>query len=261
MKAQKINNLFIDDGGSGEQTILFLHSLAGNTQQWTHQLDHFRKTHRAIGIDLRGHGQSPNTAIESYTIEGLVEDVHVVISKLGIKQFVLVGHSMGGAIAGAYAGTYPQHIAGLLLVDPSGDATQMPAEDKQGYLGALASDAYVQVIEGYWNQLLTGAKPDVAAQVMQDLRDTSKETVVGCFNALFAYHPIQTLRQYDGPKLSLITPANDVPIGLHNLIADLPHKLIEGTGHWLHMDKPDEFNQLLTQFMTNLKQMAHKTLN
>ncbi len=250
--SKRISNIYIDDGGNGSVPVVFIHSLAGNTQQWSAQLSYVRTTRRAVAFDLRGHGQSLSPENGDYAIESMAQDIQTVVDQLGIEKFILVGHSMGGSVAGAYAGAYPQRVAGLLLVDPSGDSTQMPVEEVQQYLGALESEAYSNVVEGYWSQILTGSAETTEAKVMQDLRDTSKATVVGVFKELFKYNPVPALERYDGPKLSVITSLNETPFSVHNLVPGLPHKMITGTGHWLQLDKPEEFNWIMDDFLTSV---------
>ncbi len=250
--SKKISNIFVDDGGAGSVPVVFVHSLAGNTQQWSAQLSHVRTTRRAVAFDLRGHGQSLPPANGDYAIDSMAQDIQIVIDQLGIQRFILVGHSMGGSVAVAYASAYPQQVVGLLLVDPSGDSTQMPVEEVQQYLGALESEAYSSVVEGYWSQILTGSAETTEAKVMQDLRDTSKATVVGVFKELFKYNPVPALERYAGPKLSVITSLNETPFSLHKLVSDLPHKMITGTGHWLQLDKPEEFNRTMDDFLTSI---------
>ncbi|MHA1964047.1 MAG: alpha/beta fold hydrolase, partial [Candidatus Thorarchaeota archaeon] len=129
--SKKTSNIYIDDGGDGSLPVVFVHSLAGNTQQWSAQLRHIRTTRRGIALDLRGHGQSSSPENDDYAIDSMAQDIQMVIDQLGIQRFILVGHSLGGSVAVAYAGAYPQRVAGLLLVDPSGDSTQMPVEEVQ----------------------------------------------------------------------------------------------------------------------------------
>ncbi|MCP3665759.1 MAG: alpha/beta hydrolase, partial [Gammaproteobacteria bacterium] len=155
--SKKKSKIYIDDGGDGSLSVVFVHALAGNTGQWSAQLSHIRTKRRAIALDLRGHGQSLPPADGDYAIESMVQDIQTVVDQLGIERFILVGHSMGGSVAGAYAGIYPERVAGLLLVDPSGDSTQMPREEVQQYIGALESEAYSNVVGGYWSQILTGS--------------------------------------------------------------------------------------------------------
>lgn len=252
--SKKVSNIYFDDGGTGSVPVVFIHSLAGNTQQWSAQLNHIRTTRRAVALDLRGHGQSLSSVNNDYAIDSMAQDVQTVVEYLDLERFLLVGHSMGGSVALAYAGAYPHRVAGLLLVDPSGDATQLPAEEMQQYLGALESDAYSNVVEGYWSQLLTGSTEMTETKVMQDLRNTPKATVVGVFQQLFKYNPVPALKSYNGPKLSVITVLNDTPVSLHNLMLDLPHNKITGTGHWLQMDKPEEFNRIMDDFFATVDQ-------
>ena len=255
--SSKISKIYIDDGGEGPLPVVFVHSLAGNTQQWSAQLSHIRTTRRAIALDLRGHGQSSSPENGDYAIDSMAQDVQTVVDQLGIERFILVGHSMGGSVAGAYAGVYPERVAGLLLVDPSGDSTQMPIEEVQQYLGALESEAYANVVEGYWSQILSGSTETTHAKVMQDLRDTPKATVVGVFKDLFKYNPVPALERIDGPTLSIITAINETPFSGHNLVPILPHKMITGTGHGLQLDKPEEFNQIMDELLSSVDNGSH----
>ncbi len=244
------SGIYFDDGGSGTLPIIFLHSLAGNSGQWTAQLRHLRQTRRAIAIDLRGHGRSSFEG--DFAIEAMARDADELANQLGLERFVLVGHSMGGCVAVAYAGAHPDRLAGLYLVDPSGDSTQMPAEEIQGYLGGLQSDNYGPMIEGYWMQILDQSTPETEETVMNDLRQTPQSTVVAASKALFNYNPVPDLNSYGGPKFSLITRFNQTPVGLTNLMPDLPHQLIDGTSHWLQMDKPQVFNDLLDRWLADV---------
>ncbi|MGH7471793.1 MAG: alpha/beta fold hydrolase, partial [Longimicrobiales bacterium] len=62
----------------------------------------------------------------------------------------------------------------------------------------------------------------------------------------------QAIRAYSGPKLAVVTPLNDFPFSLHRVDAQLRPVVMEGTGHWLQMEKPSEFNQILDGFLREL---------
>jgi len=240
----------VDDGGSGGLPVIFIHSLAGNVSHWSSQLERLRKERQAVGFDLRGHGHSQSPPDGDFAIESLAGDVGVIVEEVGIQRFVLVGHSSGGTVAIAYADSHPEKVAGLLLADPSGDARKVPAEQVNLMIGALESDSYSKAIEDYYGILLTGSQPAVREKVIQDLRNTPRETVIGIFKSTLQYDPLTPLHHYKGPKLSVVTSLNDAPFSLHNLDADLPHIKVTGTGHWLQMDKPEEFNRILDDFLT-----------
>jgi hypothetical protein len=87
---------------------------------------------------------------------------------------------------------------------------------------------------------------------MADLGATSKETI-GYFRAHIEYGPLPALRRYGGPTLAVVTPVNGAQFGLHNLGADLPHTAFTGTGRWLRMDKPEEFDGILDEFLARVR--------
>jgi pimeloyl-ACP methyl ester carboxylesterase len=239
--------LTVDDGGSGE-AIVFVHSLAGNTRHWSGQLDHLRKTRRAVALDLRGHGKSEAPRNGEYSMEAQAEDVSAVADALALKRFALVGHSMGAGVALAYAGAHPERVTHFLLADPIGDGTQTPEAEVRPFLEALDSPAYTETIEGYWSSI-AGSDGAVLERLLRDLRETPRETVVRGLHAVMAFDPKPALAGFRGPTLAVITPANDFPYSMHRVGAGLPHRVIAGTGHWLQLERPGEFNRIMERFL------------
>jgi pimeloyl-ACP methyl ester carboxylesterase len=236
--------LYVDDGGSGGVPVVFIHSFAGNSTHWTEQLKHLRKTRRAIALDLRGHGQSQPPVNGDYSIDALEADVTAVVDTLKLDRFVLVGHSMGGPTAIAYAAENPSKVAGLVLV---ASAAKTPPDMAKEVIDNLEKD-YDTVYEGYAAKLLKGAQPEVARKVHKEMLAVDQKTAMTIIKVLFAHDPLPGLKQYTGPKLAIITSEGDTPMDLHNQ-ADLPHVTIKDTGHWPQMDKPDEFNRVLDEFL------------
>ena len=245
-----VGALAVDDGGSGGLPVVFVHSLAGNSTHWSRQLEHLRRTRRAVALDIRGHGRSEQPRNGDYTIAGMAGDVAAVVDTLGLDQFVLVGHSMGGGVALAYAGAHPDRVAGLVLLDPIGDGKQIPAAEAKAYLGDFETN-YDSTSREYWT---TVAGPDSAirGRLLADLEATPQEAVVQVLRDLMQFDPDPALAQYKGPKLSIVTPHNDMPSSLHRLGKGFPHRMVEGTGHWIQLDKPEEINGLLDEFLERL---------
>lgn len=239
--------LGVDDGGSGP-AVVFLHSLAGNTGQWSAQLEHLRPARRAVALDLRGHGRSEPPADGEYRIEAQVRDVAAVADALGLERFALVGHSLGAGVALEYAGAHPERITHLVLADPIGDGTQTPRSEVEPFLEALDSPGYVETIEGYWSSI-AGSDGAVLERLLADLRATPRDTVVRGLHAVMAYDPKPALARLRPPTLAIVTPSNDFPYSMHQLGAGLPHRVIEGTGHWLQIERPAEFNHILDRFL------------
>jgi len=144
MVAGPAGALCVDDAGSGGSPVLFVHSLAGRAAHWSAALAHCRPHRRALAFDQRGHGRSaPLERHAELAIETLADDVRAVADACGLRRFVLVGHSLGGGVALAFAGAYPDRVERLLLLDPIGDGTQMPAAELQPFLDRLDSPAYL----------------------------------------------------------------------------------------------------------------------
>ena len=241
------NTLSFNDGGSNGTPVVFLHSLAGSNHHWESQLDIVRQNQRAIAVDLRGHGRSQNAT--SFTLEEMAADVAHTLKQLDIERFVLVGHSMGGAVAIKLTGMYPESVAGLVLADAAGDSTQIPKDQLEGLLAAIASPAYEGVMQEYWESLLINAAEPARQQLLAELAKMPKETVVSIFNELVVYNPLPDLARFDGPTLLISTPLTDAPFSLQALRPDLPHTRIENTSHWLQMDNSAEFNRHLEKFL------------
>ena len=247
--AGPVGMLEVDEGGEGGGLpVLLVHSLAGNIGHWQAQLAHLRRSRRAVALDLRGHGGSDSPAGDDYAIESLAEDVAAAADAAGLRRFGLVGHSLGAGVAVAYAGLHPGRVDRLLLLDSIGDGTQLPAEQMEPFLAALDGPAYTETIESYWESI-AGADPAVRARLMADLRATPRETVTGALHAVARFDPKPALSRYSGPSLAVVTPTNDYPFSLHRLGRGMPHEVVEGTGHWIQLDRPEEIERILDRFL------------
>ncbi len=246
-------SLAVDDGGRGRVAVVLVHSGGGNTTHWSAQLQHLRTTRRAVALDLRGHGQSEPPRNGDYSIEAMAGDVAAVADRLALERFVLVGHSLGGGVALSYAGAHPERVAGLLLVDPIADGSKIPADAVRGFLNGLESSASDSFIQGYWTRI-AGADSAVRERLLQDLRATPRETIVQTLKAVMRFDPNPALAGYRGrgPALSIVTPQNDAPFSLHRLGTGMSHKVVTGAGHWLQLERPQEFNHWMDEFLAGI---------
>jgi len=117
MKA-KVNGTEIAyvERGKGKNTIVFVHGLGENKESWRYQTEHFSNKARTIAVDLRGHGESGDSNI---SLDIFVEDLRALVDKLGAKEIILCGLSMGGAISLAFCSEYPERVKAMVLADTS----------------------------------------------------------------------------------------------------------------------------------------------
>lgn len=237
--------LHVDDGGAGGLSVVFLHSFGGSTRQWAAQLEHLRRTRRAIAFDLRGHGQSDDPGDGDYSVESMAADVGAILNALELSKVVLVGHGLGAKAALEYAGSEPGRVAGLLLVAAP---APIPTELAEPMLTMMESD-YETTSASINARLMQGAGAEVQAVVSGDFKRVSQDAGLRVMRASLEHDPLPALERYPGPKQAVTTPDADTPNDLHNLVADMSRTEVAGTSHWIPMDKPDEFNRILDQFL------------
>ena len=244
--------LHIDDGGrGGALPVLFVHGNGGNVTQWRAQLDHLRRTRRAVAFDLRGMGQSAAPADGDYSIDAMAGDVEAVVDALHLRRFVIVGHSYGGAVVTAYAAQHPERVAGVVLADSAGNVRIAP-EQAQKFLDALRKNKDA-VVAQWFAPILKPSSDDVRKAVLDSEHNTPVEAIVGALAGLPKLDLTPLVAAYRGPRLAIAAADIESPASFHEQFPGVPVKKISGAGHWLMMDKPDQFNALLDEFLAGVR--------
>lgn len=182
----------------------------------------------------------------------LAKDIGAVADAQQLDSFVLVGHSMGAAAAAEYAGSQAARVRALVLVDPPPAPGAIPAAQLEHMHNAVAKDPY-SVIEQFWNQqMLIDTRAEVKQRLLAAMRAMTRRAATELTNAALDYDARSALSRYPGPKFAIITARNDDRLSLHNAVPGFRHAVIRGTGHWIHLDKPDEFNKALDGFLSSL---------
>jgi pimeloyl-ACP methyl ester carboxylesterase len=107
------------EGGHGEPVVL-VHGFGASSDSWNRFAGQLTKRYRVIAPDLPGWGESTRVETASYGYPAQVERLHQFLSLLKLGRVHLVGHSMGGFIASAYAARYPDEVTTLGLIAPHG---------------------------------------------------------------------------------------------------------------------------------------------
>lgn len=116
-KLKSIELFYLDTKTEGP-TILCLHGRWGRAETWFDFIQHYGNQYRIIAPDQRGHGLS-GKPVSKYTAEEMAEDMIELLDFLKIDSVILVGHSMGGLVAGSLAALYPKYIKALAILDKS----------------------------------------------------------------------------------------------------------------------------------------------
>lgn len=129
VKVEKIDYAYLS-GGAGlasgsvpRAKLLLIHGFSGDKDNYVRFARHLTNSYEVIIPDLPGFGESTRDMTLSYDIASQVQRLKAFVQKMDLESFHLAGHSMGGAIAGAYAAAYPDQVRSLLLLAPAGVRT------------------------------------------------------------------------------------------------------------------------------------------
>jgi pimeloyl-ACP methyl ester carboxylesterase len=253
--------LFYTDEGSGDPPMLFVHGYTCDSHDWSWQIPHFSAEHRVIAVDLRGHGRS-SAPDHGYDPATFAEDVARLLRQIGCNSVIAVGHSMGGLVVSALAVEHPEMVEALVAVDAAylipdsttdGIAPMLagleladPVQVVQTLLGSSDTPDSPSFLRTWHLRRIAGVPPHVLAKTLLMLAADS-----GVAPSLAASQPYLARRRC--PVLSLYADPSRIPVETA-LFSDPRSKAIswEGTGHWLHQERPDEFNRLLDTWLASL---------
>lgn len=244
--------LRVDERGTGGLPVLFVHGNGGNRTQWAAQLAHLGATRRAVAMDLRGMGESEPARNGDYSVEGFAEDVAAVADELKLERFVLVGHSYGGAVVAAYAGKHPNRLAGLVFADVAGDIRNPPPAQAEALRRGFEPANYEEFTRRWFENILARGTDATKSAVMRSLRATPREVFVAAANSLYSFDPVAALTPYRGPRLHIASFLAEKPSAIHRSIEGMSVRIVPEASHWLMMDRPEEFNRLLDEFLKSL---------
>ncbi|NML31380.1 alpha/beta fold hydrolase [Paraburkholderia antibiotica] len=121
----------VDRAGHDALPLVLLHGIGSGAASWVQQFDAFGATRRVLAWDAPGYGASTPVGASSPVAADYSEVLKEWLDALRIERCVLVGHSLGAIIAGAFAAAYPQRLAGLLLLSPAGGYGAAAAEVRE----------------------------------------------------------------------------------------------------------------------------------
>ncbi len=108
---------YLDWGNAGAPPVVCVHGYASSAQAFNAPARHFQDRFHVIAPDVRGHGKSAWCPAGEYQYRDQVSDLSELVDQLGLARFTLIGTSMGGIIAMAYAGEHPERLLRLIIND------------------------------------------------------------------------------------------------------------------------------------------------
>jgi esterase len=247
--------------GEGEP-VLVLHGLFGSGRNWSSIAKQLSSHHQVITVDLRNHGNSGHDVNMGYP--EMANDVINLTQQLGLNEFSLIGHSMGGKTAMVASLLYPEAIHKLVIVDIA------PVSYLTNHDDLIATMLSLPVHEiqsrNHADELLAKqiAEPTLRQFLLQNLvKDGNDYTWRINLQAIQENHTklkqfpedVKTL-SHNIPTLFLSGSLSDYVKPEHGeTISDYfpqhEHVVVDNANHWVHADKPGEVIEIISNFMGN----------
>lgn len=246
--------LRFEERGSGAPPLVFVHGWGCDHRFFAPQLDHFAALHRVLAPDQRGFGQSDKPDA-GYSIEGLADDLAWLCAERGLEAPVVVGHSLGGAVALALAARHPQLPAGLALCDPAVFLPVWALELRDAILAGLDSPHYREATARLVERHLFLAADDAAQRgwIVEAMCETPQHVLRSTLEALYDFDAAAAARACPVPVLCIEAgePLADVA-ELRAACPGLELASTPGVGHFHTLLAPDSINRILERFVAGL---------
>ena len=232
--------------GDGSPALLFIHGWTCKRSYWQPQLDYFRQQHAVMSIDLPGHGDSPGSR-EKHSIAAYATDVLSAAAKLP-APVVLIGHSMGGAVALEAAQQMAEkQLAGVVLADTFLiNYGALQADDINAIYQPFA-DNFTTAMQGLLENCCVEQTPvALVRQLREEMSAADPGFALPVWDSLLNWDPAPAFASIKAPIHAINCPllADETR---QRLSAFMSEDIIAQTGHFLQMDQPDKFNALLAQ--------------
>jgi pimeloyl-ACP methyl ester carboxylesterase len=230
-------------------------------------VDPFGARHRVIAPDLRGHGRSSQVA-GGLTPQDFAGDLALLLDDLGTRPAVVVGHSLGAAVASVLAVERPDLVRAVVAVDPAygfdtefaaGIAAAFRSPDPVavavavlGGMDGLQVEPTLEWLPAWHRRRTLGTSPEIAAGVFLGLFDAPNEVTLR--PAAEDY-----LRRRTCPVLTVSANASlkakGIDLGWEESVSPHPYSTAvawDGVGHWIQQERAAEFNALVLDWMAGL---------
>lgn len=259
-------------GDSSAPTILMVHGFGVSGHMFDEFADNVRDDFHLIAVDQRGHGDSDWATDGDYSRDAFVNDLEGFRKALNLDSFVLMGHSMGGLNAVAYAAKYPQHVDALVLVDVGPEAAKEGVDNIVRFTQGpdeLEFDEFVEMAHRFNpRRSLENIRDRMRHRLKQiengkwtwkfDRRFRSDREALRIGSDLSNDEMWKLFRSVRVPTLLIRGAESDV---LTQEVAERTANemplaalvVVPGAGHSVPGDNPDDFSSVVTGFLDDLE--------
>ena len=256
---KKASGIEFYESGSG-QPIVFLHGVGSTYESFQYQFG--KISGRLIAVNIPGYGKSDS--LELYNFDTIYEALRTFIDALGLRNFSIVGHSMGGMLAIDYACREISNIKKLCLIGTTpyfgGRSKEFEEEFLRVRLEPIKSGMTMKELAKISSKKLTGPKvsDEVIRKIEKQIGSVKPTTWEASLRSLVGFNRKEELKLISKPCL-IIAGEHDrnAPVAtmkkMHNSIPFSTFHEIKDIGHMVHMEAPEVINGILENFFEEPK--------
>jgi len=251
----KNTKIHYTDQGKGSAVVL-LHGFLENSTMWNSLAQKLSKKNRVVAIDLLGHGNTENHAY-IHTMETQADMVMAVLKKLRLRKYTMVGHSMGGYIALAFAKLFPSSLKGLCLMNSTAYAdTKEKKINRDRAIKAVKQNhklfvrIAIPMLFSEENRAVYKTKIKV---ITTEALQTSTQGIVAALEGMkIRKNSVSVYKNVTFPILMIIGK-KDPALDYHSLIEQTKNTIVQvvefSDGHMSHIENEHAFSEALTIFI------------
>jgi pimeloyl-ACP methyl ester carboxylesterase len=241
--------------GDGETAVTFIHGWTCDLTFWRAQVQDLVGKGRLLFVDLPGHGSSDKPT-RAYTMDYFAQAVEAVRKDAGVEELVLVGHSMGTPVTRQYYRAHPERTRALVAVEGSFEPFVEPAGIAPYVAQYTGADYLDNLGRGVDGALAPDTPAEMRGAIRKTMLSTPQHVVVSALKgmldpALWNKDPVNVPLLQVCAKLAW-WPA-DYEEYVRQLAPHVEYHVLDDVGHFLMLDRPSEFNALLTSFLRRLE--------
>jgi pimeloyl-ACP methyl ester carboxylesterase len=244
-------SLFYEEAPGGAPPLVLVHGWGCDHTFMAPQFAAFRGKYRVVAVDLRGHGRSDKPQ-QPYTISGFANDLAWVCHELALERPVVIGHSMGGAVALELAAGESQGLSGVVLLDTAVLPTPEVWASVQPVLAALHGPGYREFVRQFIADAFFLASDDAQfkTSIIMTMLETPQHVLASAFEGILAWDSAAAAARCRVPTLYVAStrPRGDVA-RFRQACPALVHGQVVSSGHFVQLEVPDQVNAMISRFL------------
>ncbi len=247
-------DIVYDVRGHGDPPLVFIHGAWCDRRHFGVQMDVFSLTHQVVCIDLGGHGESEKTR-KDWTLASFAEDVRAVVEKLGLRDVILVGHSMGGPVSLLAAARMPDRMRAVVGVEALHDAEIVYTPEKLSPLIESLSKDFAGTVDAVVGSgFPRGSNPALVGFVKQGALKTAPEVAAGVIRAFLDYDARAAFRDCPVPirVINTLHSAKTEVLRNKTYARSYDAVILDGFGHFPMLEDSTVFDARLREVLAGL---------